>query len=277
MEDQGFHVRSNSLPSRSHPISATAEEELNKLKACVMVSPKMICKSLSGVCVFYDCIEELLHLHSNQQTLSHSQEKRWVEEELDASLRLVELCGIVRDTLAVTKEHAQELEMVLRRKRSMTNESKLQCHVQSDKKTRKSIRNCLKAMKHMDGKDSDRSTVSKMFTEARDVTISLLQSIASSLSPSSTQNTSRWSFVSKALHKKKVTCEEFEDSNWGDFSFNSIYECVSRKDVDELRAMKAQDRLAEMMSRLEGLEIELESLYRRLIRNRVSLLNLLSL
>ncbi|KAH7669155.1 hypothetical protein IHE45_11G059400 [Dioscorea alata] len=128
----------------------------------------------------------------------------------------------------------------------------------------------------MDGKDSDRSTVSKMFTEAREVTISLLQSVASSLYPSSAQKTSKWSIVSKVLHKKKVTCEEYEDSNHGDFSFNSIYECVSCKDVDCLRAMKAQDRLAEMMSSLEGLEIELESLYRRLIQNRVSLLNLLS-
>ncbi|KAM0942283.1 hypothetical protein DsansV1_C15g0136621 [Dioscorea sansibarensis] len=276
MADQGFHARSNSLPTRSHPILATAEEELQKLKANVMVSPKMICKSLSSLGAFYDCIEELLQMPTTQQALSHSQEKKWVEEELEASLRLVELCGIVRDTLAVTKEHGQELEMVLRRKRSMTSHSKHQCHIQSDKKTRKSIKNCIKALKETDGKDSDRSTVSKMFTEARDVTISLLQSVASSLPPSSTQKTSRWSLVSKALHKKKVTCEEFEDSNCSNFSFNSIYDCVSCIDVDGLSVVKAQDQLAEMMSSLEGLEMELESLYRRLIGNRVSFLNLLS-
>ncbi|XP_039134312.1 uncharacterized protein LOC120271699 [Dioscorea cayenensis subsp. rotundata] len=276
MADHGLHARSNSMPARSHPMIATAEEDLNKLKDCVMVSPKMICKSLSSLSAFYDYTEELLHLPSNQQAFSHSQEKKWVEEELDASLRLVELCGIIRDTLAATKEHSQELEMVLRRKRSMTNESKHQFHIQSDKKTRKSIKNCVKALKQMDGKDSDRSTVSKMFTEARDVTISLLQSVASSLPPSSTQKKSRWSIVSKALNKHKVTCEEFEDSNCGNFSFNSIYECVSCKDVDALRVVKAQDQLAEIMTSLEGLEMELESLYRRLIRNRVSFLNLLS-
>ncbi|KAH7669151.1 hypothetical protein IHE45_11G059000 [Dioscorea alata] len=276
MADQSFHARSNSLPTRSHPMIATAEEELNKLKACGMMPPKMICKSLSSLGAFYGCIEELLQMPSNQQALSHSQEKIWVEEELEASLRLVELCGIIKDTLAVTKEHARELEMVLRRKRSMTNESKQQYHIQSDKKTRKNIKHCVKALKQMDGKDSDRSTVSKMFTEAREVTISLLKSVASSLPPSSTKKSSRWSLVSKALHKKKVTCEEFEDANCRDFSFNSIYECVSCKDVDGLRVVKAQDQLAEIMSSLEGLEIEVESLYRRLIQNRVSLLNLLS-
>ncbi|KAH7669158.1 Peptidase M1 alanyl aminopeptidase C-terminal protein [Dioscorea alata] len=272
MADQGFHARSNSLPTRSHPVTATAEEELNKLKACVMVSPKMICKSLSSLGAFYDFIEELLQMPSTQQAFSHSQEKIWVEEELEASLRLVELCGIIRDTLAVTKEHAQELEMVLRRKRSMTNESKQQFHIQSDKKTRKSIKNCVKALKQMDGKDSDRSTVSKMFTEAREVTISLLQSVASSLNPSSAQKTSKWSIVSKALHKKKVV-----DANGINFSFNSIYECVSCKDVDGLRVVKAHDELKAIMSSLEDLDMELGPLYQRLIRNRVSLLNLLCL
>ncbi|XP_039134309.1 uncharacterized protein LOC120271696 [Dioscorea cayenensis subsp. rotundata] len=275
MADQGFHTRSNSMPTRSHPMIATAEEEVNKLKACVMVSPNMICKSLRSLVVFYDCIEELLHLPSStQQALSHSQEKKWVEEELDSSLRLVELCGTLRDTLAATKEHAQELEMVLRRKRSMNTEGKHQCHIQTDKKTSKSIKTCLKSLKQIDGKDSGRSTaVSKMFAEARDVTISLLQSVASSLSPSSTQKTSKWSTVSKALHKKKVTCL---NANGIDFSFNVIYECVSCKDVDGLRAVKIQEQLTAMMSSLEGVEMELESLYRKLIRIRVSLLNMLS-
>ncbi|XP_039134311.1 uncharacterized protein LOC120271698 [Dioscorea cayenensis subsp. rotundata] len=205
MAGQGFHARSNSLPARSHPMIATAEEELNKLKACAMVSPKMICKSLSSLGVFYDCIEGLLHLPGNQQVLSHSQEKKWVEEELDASLRLVELCDIIRDTLTVTKEHAQELEIVLRRKRNMNTGNKPQLvHIQSAKKTDKSIKSCLKALKKIDGNDSDRSTVCKMLNEAREVTIYLLQSVASSLSPSSAQKTSKWSVVSKALHKKKI-------------------------------------------------------------------------
>ncbi|KAH7669156.1 Myc-type basic helix-loop-helix (bHLH) domain-containing protein [Dioscorea alata] len=224
---------------------ATAEEELNKLKACVMVSPKMICKSLSSLGVFYGCMEELLQMPRTQQVFSHSQEKKWVEEELDASLRLVELCDIMRDTLTVTIEHAQELEMVLRRKRNMNTGYKAQLsHIQSAKKTNKSIKSCLKALKKIDGKDSDTSTVCKMLNEAREVTISLLQSVAFSLSPSSAQKTSKWSIVSKALHKKK-------------------------------RVVKAQDELAAMLSSLEGLEMELESLYKKLIQNRVSLLNLL--
>ncbi|KAJ0966900.1 hypothetical protein J5N97_023817 [Dioscorea zingiberensis] len=280
MADQHFHARSNSLPSRSNPITATAEEELHKLKACVLasssafMSPKMICSSLSSLAAFYDCIEELLHLPSNQQALSHSEEKKWVEEELDASLRLVDLCGIIRNTLAVIKEHAQELQMVLRRKRSMSIERN---YIQSAKKARKDIKNCLKTLKKMDGKDSDRPMVSMMFMEARDVTISLFQSLASCVSPSSTQKNSRWSFVSKALNKKKVACEEFEGANGLDFSFNSIYECISCKDVDCLRVIKAQDQLTAIESSLEGLEMELESIYKKLIRNRVSLLNLLSL
>ncbi|KAJ0966901.1 hypothetical protein J5N97_023818 [Dioscorea zingiberensis] len=280
MADQHFHARSNSLPSKSHPITATAEEELHKLKACVMssssafMSPEMIGSSLSCLAVFYDCIEELLHLPSNQQVLSHPQERKWVEEELDASLRLVDLCGIIRNTLAVIKEHAQELQMVLRRKRSTNIESN---YIQSAKKARKDIKNCLKTLKKMDGKDSDRPMVSMMFMEARDVTISLFQSLASCVSPSSTQKNIRWSIVSKALNKKKVTCEEFEGANGLDFSFNSINECISCKDVDGLRVMKAQDQLTAIVSSLEGLEMELESLYKKLIRNRVSLLNLLSL
>ncbi|KAJ0972458.1 hypothetical protein J5N97_020417 [Dioscorea zingiberensis] len=67
-----------------------------------------------------------------------------------------------------------------------------------------------------------------------------------------------WSFVLKALNKKKVTCEKFEGANGLDFSFNSIYECISCKDVNDLRIMKAQDQLIAMVRSLEGLEMELE-------------------
>ncbi|WOL13182.1 hypothetical protein Cni_G21955 [Canna indica] len=265
---QPFHVRSISMPSRDHPLTQRVDEELQKIKPFVAESsltPHVICDGLKGLGGLYECIEELLHLRLKQ--------KKLMEVELDASVRLLDLLGIMRDCMVTKREQIKDHEMALRRQGEAVAQSKMHAQILSDKKAQKEIKNCFRLLKlkHMDDKyvlsctgdkESDSWMVIRSLRETREVTISFLQSIFSFLSTPGpkTKSSSRWSLISKALHKRKVSCEDkLED--------------VGANDGE---AETAQYQLQTLQSSIEDIEAGLESLFRRVIKNRVSLLNVLS-
>ncbi|XP_017696813.1 uncharacterized protein LOC103701160 [Phoenix dactylifera] len=297
VQDQSSHVRSISLPSRDHLFALRVEQEVYKLRTCVVscsLSSQEMCNGLRRLRDLYDCIEELLHLPHNQQALCHPHRKEWLEEELDGSVKVLDLCGTLRDKLVTMKEHLQDLQLALRRRDTTSIESRLHACIRSGKKAQKDIKNCRRPSKQVSSKsspytavdmDSDLSIVVHLLMEAREIAISLLRSASRLLSVSRRpkRKTSRWSFVSNALQKRKVASEEEhkETSDMGNEDFSLCvsvsYDCISCKDVDGEKVPKAQDRLETLKAKMEDLETQLECLNRRLIQNRVSLLNILSL
>ena len=255
--DQPFHVRSTSMPSRPQPLGLRVEEELKQLRTVVAstssTTPQMMCNRLRELGNLYDCVEEILHLPSNQQVLGHTHQKKWVEKELDQSIKLLDLCAVMRDNLVAIKDCSQDLSLALRRKDAFT-EGKLEAYSRSGKKAKKEIKKCLRLLKHTSksrsistlDKDCDVSMVINMLIEAREITTSLLEAVFFSVKPRGESKNSRWSFVAKALHQRKVACE------------------------DELEYINEAEIL-------EHLETGLNCLVRRLILNRVSLLNIISL
>ncbi|KAJ1693009.1 hypothetical protein LUZ63_009707 [Rhynchospora breviuscula] len=97
------HTRSNSLPSRSHSYVLKAEEELNQIRARV-ASPSLtyeiMLDALKAVGRVYECIGGLLCMSSNKSGLSYSEHRRWVDQELEESVKLLVLyCCSSRDNL----------------------------------------------------------------------------------------------------------------------------------------------------------------------------------
>ncbi|CBI14780.3 unnamed protein product, partial [Vitis vinifera] len=114
------HVRSISLPSRSHPTTLKIQEELNKLRTLEASSTstlETICNGLSGLQELYKCLDELLGLPSTQQALSHHQHEKWVNDLLDGPVRILDVCGSVRDVIAQFKEKIRDLQSALRRRK----------------------------------------------------------------------------------------------------------------------------------------------------------------
>ncbi|KAL2232187.1 UNVERIFIED_CONTAM: hypothetical protein Sindi_1398700 [Sesamum indicum] len=96
-----FHSRSNSFPSQSHPVMDVVEDHLCRLKSSesASTSTTSICANLSS------------------KPFHREKAKIGVNELLEESLRLVDLCGFSRDAVRSTKESIQDLESSIRRNR----------------------------------------------------------------------------------------------------------------------------------------------------------------
>ncbi|KAJ4776906.1 hypothetical protein LUZ62_061163 [Rhynchospora pubera] len=239
------HTRSVSLPTRSHLFLQKAEEELNKLRPCVgsSLTYEIMLDALKAVGRVYESINELLCTSSNQNGLSHMQHRRWVEQELEESVKLLDICCISRDNLDTIKYHVQDLEMATRRGDLEALKSKLRGYRVIVKKANRDVK--MQKLNKNEYPEGDSFAVVSFLLETRVITISVLQSIFVYLAREIvSQKSSKWSLVSRLVEKRTIACK-------GDAA------CL-RVNVEEL-------------------ENGVESLVRHLIQCRVSLLNICSL
>uniref|UniRef100_A0A1D1Z517 ATP synthase subunit b 1 n=1 Tax=Anthurium amnicola TaxID=1678845 RepID=A0A1D1Z517_9ARAE len=270
------HVRSISLPSRSHPLSVRVEEGLHKLKAwatsslpqSASPSEELLCVGLQALEEMYDCAEELLRQPHTQRVLARHQDEKWAAGELDSSVRLLDICGTTRDSVSSIKEQAQGLESALRTRRGgdSTVETKTHALVQSRKKAHKDASKCFKALKQMEDRkhahlfsaaDEGLWLAVRALKDLREITVAIFRSILAFISvptPVLAGKMRRWP------------------------SMRSIHGRISGKEVDlEKVTREEQRRLQALEMEMGSLETGLESMFRRLIQNRVSLLNIFSL
>ncbi|URE06968.1 hypothetical protein MUK42_20254 [Musa troglodytarum] len=283
--ETSFHVRSVSLPSQVHPTTLWIVEELQKLKTFVessvstvpSMTREMISDRLRQLANMYDGIEDLLQLPSIQQGLFYSDQRKWLEEDVEGLMRLLDLCGTMKDATTTLKEYVQDLRFALGRRGDNSTGQTVQDYVRSRKEIQKIIKKSYKDLKQMDGKcqsaslvseDPDLSVVLNVLNEAREITRSLLCSILSLMFLPKAK-TSRWSFASKSM---RVACKEDLCEMWDvDVSLRAAL-----KDADAEKIMMVQNQLKTIEIGFGGVENGLGYLFRRLIRNRVSLLNILS-
>ncbi|KAK1647026.1 hypothetical protein QYE76_064831 [Lolium multiflorum] len=237
------HQRSASLPSIPHSTESRVEVELQGLETRIS-SPSAtigsICDGLRRLGNTYDCIEDIMSLPSNQVGLSLPLQRKMVEEELDRSLVLVDLCDAMQESLAELKTSIQELQLTLKRGNDAAIQLKIESFIRLTKKAQKPF----KKITNSKAMDEGCRTI-MLLAEAREMAVSLLES-TSRLLPKQivATNGSRWSLVSKRFQKRRVVCEEAQ------------LQTLERGVVD--------------------LQNSVEPLFRRLIQSRVSLLNILS-
>ncbi|KAK8673684.1 hypothetical protein V6N13_112002 [Hibiscus sabdariffa] len=281
-----FHARSNSLPSRQHPITSQIDENLHRLRVSQSASTSSpIGHQLNCLQDLYDSVDMLLQLPLAQQALAQEQQRKWVEQLLDGSLMLLDVCGTAKDALSQTKECTQELQSILRRRRGIEGlANEVRKYLTSMKAGRKAICKALKNLKHMENKvcsssfskDGETGAVISTLKQVEAVTISVLESLLSFISgPEAESKLSRWSLVSKLVHQKRVTCEEeHQKSNEivnADATLRSMIKSGNTKHIGNV-----QIDLQNSLLCIQDLDENLESLFRRLIKARVSVLNILN-
>ncbi|KAL3638968.1 hypothetical protein CASFOL_016875 [Castilleja foliolosa] len=144
-----FHSRTNNSPSQSHPVMNDVEESLERLKASQATSTSSICANLASLRDLHDNINNMIQMPSIQQELSREQGQNWINELLEGSLMLVDLCAFSRDIVQLTKESVQYLESSIRRNKLETSapSADINAYVVSRKKINKMVSKCIKNLK----------------------------------------------------------------------------------------------------------------------------------
>ncbi|KAK1297222.1 hypothetical protein QJS10_CPB15g00281 [Acorus calamus] len=284
------HIRSNSLPSSVHPTILRIKEELVKLKGLeASQTAEAILIALESLKDLYTCVDDLLHLSFTQQVLVLHRREKWVDEMLNGSVQLMDLCSSARDSLSSMKEHMQALQSTLRRRRA--GDPSIKCEIRSyflyRKKAEKDLNKSLSKLKKICNgcpllnENNDASMVFEVLQEVTAVTISIFQSVLCFMaSTSPVTRPSKWSLVSKVMRKGTVACE-VEDGDVNlvqrvDASLSTLCCHASSKD-DDVKVSQAQKRMVELEGSVERIDGGLECLFRQMIQTRVALLNNINL
>lgn len=239
----------------------------------------------------HNCLNELFQLPLTQEAFVREQNEKWVDELLDGSLRLLDVCTAAKDALIHTKECAREIQSIMRRRRGgksgFTNE--VRKYLASRKVVKKAVCKALGTLRTSQKKSTFSSTNKDNVTvaligvlrEVEAVSLTVFESLLSFISGAKSASKMRgWSFVSKLMLTKKVGCEEdkTEINEFADVdaALSSLV-CQETSNSDSMvDSENVQSELQQLEMCSQDLEEGLECLFRRLIKNRVSLLNTLS-
>ncbi|KAL2328974.1 hypothetical protein Fmac_022401 [Flemingia macrophylla] len=279
--------RSKSLPCRPHPLILQCNQHLGSLEASDATSSSSLFRhKLTGLQTLHDCIEKLVLLPLTQEVLGQDRQEKWVDELLDGSLRLLDVCTVAKDALLHTKECSRELQSIMRRKRG--GEMEVAAEVRKFLASRKIVKKAiLKALENLQttvkkakfspsNKDHPTVTLASLFKDVQVITLSILESLLSFISGSAQSKLSKWSLVSKLMQNKKVICTQESDKNEFsnvDAALQSFVFHMTRKS-DSVNHL--QNQLEDLESVIQDFMDGLETLFKRFIKIRVSLLNTLN-
>ncbi|KAJ1397684.1 hypothetical protein SESBI_31619 [Sesbania bispinosa] len=283
-----LHSRSNSLPSAPHPIVSQVELHLNRLKdsgATASLSSTSISHKLNGLQDLQYSTDKLLQLTTTQQALAQECSDNQVDELLDGSLRILDICSSVKDCMVQSKDILHELQSVIRRKRDAANGITIEGgkYLAYRKKMKKTIGKALENLKAIkneftvssSNKDKETNSMLSILKEAEAVTVSSLESLLLFVIGSKGQlKESRWSVISKLMQPKRIYCDS-EESETNEFKkVDAVLQFLisSKPSSNE----NFQNHMQNLELCIEDIEIGVERLSRQLIRTRVSLLNILN-
>ncbi|XP_030468953.2 uncharacterized protein LOC115687494 [Syzygium oleosum] len=192
--------------------------------------------------------------------------------------------------LMLIKEHVQVLQSVLRRRKGDSSiEAVVSNYADFRKRMRKDAKRLMQVMvmsslgaSTLLVDDHQLSSLVRVLSEVDAVSTSIFRSMLSFLAmPVPRSKQSKWSLISRLVHKGAVACEDTKQEDANEF------ECVdallfalckhgANDGVDSEKLQSTQHQLGALEMSIGGIENALEGLYRRLIRTRASPLNIIS-
>ncbi|KAL3845387.1 hypothetical protein ACJIZ3_002790 [Penstemon smallii] len=271
-----LHVRSASLPCRTHPIISQLKDELAELNSWSRAEPSSrtsawLCDGLTRLKSVHESLDDLLLLPQTRESLRGGEHSNLIEKLLEDFLRFVDVYGMFQTLVLRLKEDYSAAQIAVRRK----DDSKIVAYSKNLNKIAKEIGKLVSNVVFI-GKLTAAPAVPSYDEEAELievindvvkvtvlVSVSLFGGISSSLAFRKTTSCMGMNF---GLKMKNVIVEggirEFQEIN---------LEILRKEDVKILS--KKMHELEDCVVEIEGCG---EKAFRSLINTRVSLLNVLT-
>jgi hypothetical protein len=214
-----FHGRSISLPSRPHPLMLKCNEHLDTLlRASIETtssSSSLLCNKIGGLRDLIECVEKLIQLPLTQDALLHEHQENWVNNLLDGSLRLLDVCSAAKDALLHPKECTRELQSIIRRRGDgleLTAEAKK--FLTSRKVVKKAISKALANLKGntkncnilSTNKDHQTVTLINLLQDVEVATLSTFHTILQFISGTIQSKSNSWGSISILIPLQERLC-----------------------------------------------------------------------
>lgn len=297
LSDRTTHqpVRAVSLPSRIHPLSIKLRAALTRLNiwqrssSSVSVSASFgsetLLVGLVNLTELYGCVHELLESPYVRNTLRHHQKGKLLNESLNGSVVLLDVCEAAREVILTMREHMMNLKSALRRKGSV--EKEVRAYINVRKKAKKDISKHLTGLKKMEtidivtSTDQDPAVAStSVLKETIEISVSILRHLLLYLSTTPPPSPSPARKIKNIIGLLPIPLASStlavsdlikEAKSLDDIFLGSIVD--SRRTFSEVEKNKRRDIVEESFGDLEA---ELESVFKCLVKNRVLFLNILS-
>ncbi|XP_009777633.1 uncharacterized protein LOC107816213 [Nicotiana tabacum] len=272
-----FHVRSASLPCRSHPLISQLKDDLNELKSWAKKpenrTSAWLCDGLNQLKIVHESLDDLLQLPQTRESLhGHSD---LVEKLLDDFLHFVDVYGIFQTLILTFKEEHLTAQVAVRRK----DESKIASYAKALRKMAKEMEKLVSNVQCMgkyivpqqcvavpDG-DAELAEVMKDIIEVTElVSIALFNGLGVSMA--FPKPTCSWIGLGKKIKKVKENEGIVEFIEMG---LESLLWGLRKKGDEEVKMVSK--KMHELEDCICGIESGGEKVFRSLLNARVSLLN----
>ncbi|KAK9048636.1 hypothetical protein SSX86_032398 [Deinandra increscens subsp. villosa] len=285
-------LRSSSFPSSLNPSFSRIETKLHELKTLTpFYTSTCIHIDLVRLIDLYVSVDELIGSSKTQKVNLQYRNKALIEDALAASSRLMDSYSKLVELLAQMKEDVRVLQFALRRQGIYArSEDHLLGYFLSRKKAKKNIVRCLRSFDQLERETESYPTsgednhLSRLIAVLRDIviaTISVFRYVLLSLSCGKPKLNNGFSFIKKLIRTDyKPSCQKdreiIKDADILDLTLDSLLINIKKNECQTVEVQVGIERLHKLDLQVEGYEIGLDSLYRKLIQTRVSLLNILA-
>ncbi|KAL2348669.1 hypothetical protein Fmac_002669 [Flemingia macrophylla] len=210
-----------------------------------------------------------------------------MEELLDGSVRILDVCGITRFTMLQIKENVEALHSALRRRKGDSSVERVIAEYNLfSKKMKKNVKKLITSLKQMENKfvvspllnqDQQLAGLVTVLKEVISMNMSIFQSLLAFLVvPASKSKTTKWLLVTKLMHKGVMSCEEnqenFNELQHVEASLSSLLS----EGTNVAKMQTAHQRLEALENGIQSIENGLESTFRRMVKMRACLLNIMT-
>ncbi|KAA8537429.1 hypothetical protein F0562_026884 [Nyssa sinensis] len=224
-----YHVRSASLPCRSHPLISQIKDKINELKTWSSKpgnrTSSWLCDALSRLRTVHESLDDILQLPQTHESLR--QHSHLIEKLLEDFLRFVDVYGIFQTLILTLKQEHSAAQVAVRKK----NDLKIALYVKALKKMAKEMSKLVSNVQSI-GRCSAPGLVfisnedielAEIIGNVNEVTVSVSVALFTGISSSLPSRKSTWLRLRLSKKPKKLKIEqgiqEFQqvgvDSLWG--------------------------------------------------------------